>query len=181
MSIILNNSTKFPAQFTVMKGQQLVENLPGVAPGASVSIPTNNTYTVTASTTIENNVYTSAPLTVDGTMGFQAQVIQDSKQGTYVFNMVEVPSTAPNQLQFQKTCLNDATFSISKDGSFLQAINVSDNFNSVNLTLSDTFSIVAVVNGVTTSAVETGSANATVTAIIDTAKHEAGYFTLTIS
>jgi len=47
--------------------------------------------------------------------------------------------------------------------------------------ISATFSIYAVINGVTTETVTTSNPNATVTAITDTSSLEDGYFVLTVN
>ncbi|SDF58456.1 MULTISPECIES: hypothetical protein [unclassified Duganella] len=178
MAIILNNTTKYDAQFTVLKGDQVVVSLPAVEPQGSVSIPTENEYMVTAQATIDGNTYTSAPLKVDGAARFQARVIQHRSQQTYIFDLVKSASTKPNKLQFEKTCLPTVIFTIVKDGKPLQAISVSDSFLAQELTLSDTYTISAVVKGITTDVTTTNNPNAKVTAIDATASADEGYFSL---
>lgn len=181
MAITLLNTTSFDAQFKVLKGEQVVVSLPAIPKNGSVQIPTGNNYTVTASTTIDGNVYTSAPISVDGGAGFLAQVIQNKLQQTYIFDMKKVANTKPNQLQFEKTCLSDVIFTISKDGQPLQSIAVSDSFMQSSLTLSDTYTISAVINGVTTDVTTTSNVNATITATDDTAAIDKSYFTLELT
>lgn len=178
MRITLVNTTPYVAQYIVKKGSQIIAALPPIEPGGGVSIPTANTYQITATTIIDGNTYISAPLTVSGSMGFLAQVLQQRRQGTYVFQVVEVASSAPNQLQFQKTCLNPVTFTISRNGKALQSVVVANSFQSETLDIGDTFNIHAVINGATTSVVNTSDPNATVTAISGSTDWEAGYFRL---
>lgn len=180
MAITLCNNTNYIAQFLVQKGEQVIARLPGIEPNAQMSITATDTFEVIARTIVDGNTYTSAPLSVTGSMGFLAQFLQVVSQGTYEFNVVEMPSAAPNQLSFQQTCINPVTFTITKDGKPLQNVVVSDSFRSETLDISDTFYIYAVINGITTEVVTTQNPDATVTALADTADCEPGYFTLSI-
>lgn len=181
MSLTLLNNTKFDAQYVVKKGAQIIARLPAITPGAKLSVPTADTYEVIATTLIENNTYTSAPIEVGGSMGFLAQVLQVQAQGTYEFDVQEFPSSVADQLVFQSTCLNPVTFSILKDGKPLQNIVVSDSTQSQSLDISDTFSIYAVIEGVTTATIVTSDANATITATTNQSMLEGGYFSLVAS
>lgn len=180
-SLTLRNNTKYISQYVIRKGEQIIARIPGIAPGAMMTVPTESTFEVIATAVINGNTYTSAPLDVSGAMGFLAQVVQVSSQGTYEFNVVEVPSKDPNQLQFQKTCLSPVTFTIMKNGQPLQAVVVSKSSNADSIDISDTFYIYAVVNGVTTDTSVTSNPNANVTAIEDTSDLEYGYFTLRVN
>lgn len=181
MAITLHNTTDFDAQYTVLKGEQVVVSLPAVEPNGSVVIPTSNQYLVTAQTTIDGNTYTSAPIKVDGAARFLARVIQHRSQQTYIFDMQKVPASKPNQLQFEKTCLPTVVFTIIKDSKPLQSISVSDSFMYSSLTLSDTYSISAVVNGITTDVTTTNNPNASITAADATASADKGYFNLVLN
>lgn len=173
------NTTNYIAQFVVNKGDQVVARLPGIAPGAQMQVPTDDTYSVTASTILDGNTYTSAPAVVTGACGFVARVLQSSVQGTYDFEMLTEASSAADQMVFQKTTIGPVTFSISKNGVYLQSVVVPDSFRSVTLQIGDVFTMYAVVAGVTTAEVTTTNPNATVTALLDTSDLESGYFTLT--
>lgn len=181
MSITLLNQTRYPAQYVIQKGQQVIARVPEVAPGARASIPVDGVYEVIATTVIEGNTYTSAPLTVSGSMGFLAQVLQVPSQGTYEFDMVMFQNAAPDQLAFQKTCINPVTFTISKNGKSLQNVVVNSSFRTETLYISNTFSIYAVIAGVTSDRVTTANPKAIVTAVTDNTDLESGYFTLVIS
>jgi hypothetical protein len=176
----LRNQTPSVAQFVIRKGDQIIGRIPGIAPNASVEVPINNIYEVTAMAVIDGNTYTSAPLTVSGATGFLAQVIQLQEQGAYEFNVVETPSRNPGQLQFQKTCLSQVPFTISQNGKPLQTVVVTNSFETVALNIGDTFSIYAVVNGVTTDTVSTTNPVATITAVQDTSDMTYGYYSLAI-
>lgn len=177
-TLTLRNTTTFIAQFVVSRGQQVIARLPGLAPGAQLQVPVTDTFQVVASTMIEGNTYTSAPVAVTGAAGFVAEVLQAGAQGTYEFTMVEVPSTRPDQLQFQKTSLAPVTFTISRNGAMLQSVVVSDSFRMQTLDIGDTYSIYAIVNGITTDTVTTTHPDATITAVVDTGIMEDGYFAL---
>ncbi len=180
MAITLLNHTQYPVRYRILKGQQVIALLPEAAPGGSITVPTDNVYTVVASTTLDGNLYTSAPLTVTQGVGFLAEVKQDRAQQTYVFEVVEIPSSQPNQLEFESTWKSEVVFTILKDGRPLQSVVVIDAFMKSVLALGDTYSVSAVINGVTTDVVTTTDPNATITAVEDTTAHP-GYFTLRIS
>ena len=176
--LTLLNNTSFDAHFRVMKGGQVVTSVLAIPKNASVQIRTENSYAVTASAIVDGNVYTSAPMSMDGSGSFQAQVIQNTAGSSTVFDMVKVASSRPDQLQFEKTCLSDVTFTISRDGKALQNITVTDSFTQACLALSDTYSISAVINGVTTEPVTTDNVNATIRAADDPSAPGNSYFTL---
>lgn len=176
----LRNTTDFIAQYLVMKGDQVVARIPGIGPNAQMKVPTNNVYQVVATAIIEGNTYTSAPLDVTGATGFKAQVIQVQAQGTYEFDVVETASLNASQLQFQKTCLMPVTFKILKNGQVLQSVVVSGDFKMKTVNIGDTYSIFAIINGVTTDTVSTTNPRAIITAITDDTIMEHDYFTLVV-
>jgi hypothetical protein len=175
------NTTPYIAQFVVFKGEQIVARLPGIAPNAQLQVPSDDTYQVTASTILEGNTYTSAPATVSGAMGFVAQVKQNNVQGTYDFEMKVEASNSADQMVFQKTTINPVTFSISKNGVLLQNVVVQNSFLVKTLQIGSTYSMYAVINGVTTDTTQTNNPNAVITAQLDNTDLESGYFTLTAS
>lgn len=178
MAITLRNTTPYIAQYIVKKGEQVIARLPGIEPGAQMLIPTEDTYQIVATTLIDGNTYTSAPMDANGPTNFLAQIKQVRDQGTYEFDVVKGPSTVSNQMQFQKTTLAPVTFTIERDGKPIQAVVVSDSFMMQTLDISDTFYVYAVINGVTTDTVVTSNADAVVTAVVETSSLEYGYFTL---
>jgi hypothetical protein len=173
------NTTPYIAQFVVNKGEQVVARLPGIAPGATLQVPSNDTYQVTATTILEGNTYTSAPATVSGAAGFVAQVKQNGQQGTYDFEMKVEASNAADQMVFQKTTIGPVTFTISKNGVALQSVVVQNSFLVKTLQIGSTYSMYAVINGVTTATSQTTNPNATITAELDNSDLEAGYSTIT--
>jgi len=68
-----------------------------------------------------------------------------------------------------------------KNGVLLQRVVVSNSFEMVSLTIGGTFSIYAVINGITTATLTTVNPNVGVTAVQDTSDLEFGYFTLVLS
>lgn len=181
MPITLINQTVFDAQFFVQKGEQVVASLLGLGPGGRVQVSATSEYEVAAQTSIGGNVYTTAPVSVDGAACFLAQVLQNKSEQTYVFDMKKFAPTAPNQLQFEKTCLAPVIFTIFKDGKPLQAIAVNDSFMCSSLALSDTYSIYAVVNGITTDIASTDNPNSIVTVVHANASDDVGYLALELS
>ncbi len=174
------NKTGYIAQYVVTKGEQVVARIPGIPPNAQMQVPTDNTYQVEATAVIDGNTYITAPLDVSGATGFRAQVIQAPTQDTYAFEMVEIPSLNPGQLQFQKTCLGPVSFTILLNGRVLQSVQVVDDFSMKTLEISDTYSIYAIVNGITTDTISTTDPSAVITAITGDTTLDHGYFTLTV-
>lgn len=180
-ALTLRNATTYVVQYVVHKGGLVIARLPGIAPGATLSVPTAESFEVTATTILNGNTYTSPPLAVEGATHFLAQVKQVPAQGTYDFEVVTTPSSTANQMQFEKTSLGPATFQIMQRGVPLQSVVVSDSFMQVTLEISDVYSVYAVINGITTDNVTTSNPNATITAEADTSAMEFGYFTLAVS
>ncbi|MGN6151534.1 MAG: hypothetical protein ACTHOH_05920 [Lysobacteraceae bacterium] len=180
-ALTLGNTTSYIAQFVVSRSQQVIARVPGLAPGAQLQVPVTDDYTVIATTVIDGNTYTSAPLNVTGAASFLAQVRQDAAQGTYVFEVVESPSTSPDELQFQKTTLGPVTFTLSRNGALLQNVVVTDSFETKTVQTAQQWTAYAIVNGITTAPVMTTNPDATITAVLDTSTLEQGYFTLVVS
>ena len=175
-----HNKTDYIAQYVVMKGEQVVARLPGIPSNAKIQVPTDSAYQVVATAIVAGNTHITAPLDVNGATGFKAQVIQLRAQGSYGFDMVETPSLNAGQLQFQKTCLMPVTFQILMNGHVLQSVVVTDDFKTKALDIGDTYSIFAVINGITIDTVSTTDPGATITAIADDTIMEYGYFTLVV-
>lgn len=180
-TLTLMNATSYIAAFVVSRGQQVIARLPGLAPGAQLQVPATDDYTVVATTVIDGNTYTSAPLNVTGAASFLAQVRQSSAQGTYEFEVVESPSTRPDELQFQKTTLGPVTFALSRNGVLLQNVVVTDSFETKTVETAQQWTAYAIINGITTDTVTTTNPDATITAVVDTSTLDQGYFTLVVS
>lgn len=180
-ALTLTNNTSYTAQYLIHRGGLALARLPGVAPGATLSVPEVEDFAITASTLLDGNIYTSAPVTANGATRFLAQVVQAIPQSVYVFEVVTGPSTASNQMQFEKTSLNPVTFQIMHQGIPVQDVVVVDSFEMVTMDISEVYSIYAVINGITTDSVTTSNPNATVTAVSETSDTGFGYFTLVVS
>lgn len=179
--LTLLNKTSYPAQFTVKKGDQVIVLGAAIEANETLAVPLTNVYEVIARTVIDGNTYTSAPISVSGATGFLARVMQDASQGTYVFDVEEVPSTLPAQLQFQSTWRDTVTFTILKDGKALQNVVCNNAFSMQTLDVNDTYSFQAVINGVTTDVQYSDNPNPVCTAINDTTLRDQGYYTLFIN
>lgn len=151
--LTLQNETPYIAMFAVRRGDMTIARLPGLAPGAVLQVPTTQTYTVVATTVLEGNTYTSAPIAFNGAMRFLARVVQQQAQGTYAFELVAMPSSDPRQLQFEKTTIGPVTFQVSANGMHLQSVVVANDFTMRTLQIGDIYSIYAVINGITTETV----------------------------
>lgn len=176
------NATPYIAQFVVHKGDLVIARLPGIAPDATLVVPDDNDVReVVASTIIEGNTYTTAPANVSGATAFLAEVKQNRVQGTYDFNMKVEDSSAADRMEFRKTTIGPVTFVLSKNNVHLQNVAVVDSFVVKTLAIDSTYSIYAVINGVTTDTVQTTKPNAVVKAEVDESDLEAGYFTLSVA
>jgi hypothetical protein len=180
-SLSLRNSTPYIAMFVVLKGEQVLVRMPGIAPGAQLQVPTDTSFQITARAVIGGNTYSSAPIDEVGAGNFLAQVIQVRSQGTYEFNVVQTPSTEPDQLQFHKTCLSPVTFVISRDGVVMQNVVVTDSFEMKTLDIGGAFGVYAIINGITTETVLTANPAAVITAVADNSVFEQGYFSLQVT
>lgn len=182
MSMNLTNKTNYQTYFTVLKGDLLVASHLPLPPEAMAELATDlPPASIFATTVIQGNTYTSASQSFVGAAGFLAQVKQVMPQGTLEFDMIHVPYSNPNQLQFQKTCVGPVIFSIQQNDQVVQNVVVTDDFIPSTLNISDTYTIYAVINGVTTDAVQTNNPQATISAVVDTGALESGYFLLVVS
>ena len=181
MAITLMNQTNYVAQFVVCQGELIINKYIELAPEAMLEVPTGWTAEIHAVTMIEGNTYTSATTTVTGPAGFLAQTKQIQQQDSYEFEVVEVAYTAPNELQFQQTCRSPVVFNISINGKPQQAVVVDNSFTIKSVNIGTTYSIYAVINGITTEVAQTSNHAATVTAIVDTSVFEQGFYSLLVS
>ena len=127
MTITLRSNTQYPARYRILQGQ-LAAALPGLTPGASILPPIENLYTVFATTNLDGNTYTFTPLCVARVVGFLALVKQDPVQQTYAFEVLAVPSSQPNQLEFETSCTTEVVFPLLKDNRPVQSIALTDPF-----------------------------------------------------
>lgn len=171
--LTLQNETTSIAMFVVSRGDMTIARLPGLAPGAMQQIPTAQACTVVATTVLEGNTYTSAPMTFNGAMRFLARIVQQQAQGTYAFELVAMPSSDSRQLQFETTTISPVTFQVSVNGMHLQSVVVDNSLRMATLQLGDIYSVYAVINGVTTDTVTIDDPDAVLAAVEDALDHYA--------
>lgn len=174
----ITNQTPFPAYFVLARGQQIIARLSDVAAGASIEVPAQQKFSVVASTILGGNSYTTAPQVFSGASGFLAQVRQQAQHGALNFELISLPSSQANQLQFQKTSLAPVSFILSDAQQELQTVVVSNSFQMTSLNIADTYSIYAVINGVTTDTLSTDNPAATISAVVASSD---GYFQLQLN
>lgn len=179
--LTLQNETDFLVMFIVRKGDMTIARTPAFPRGAILQVPTRQTYTVVAATVIEGNTYTSAPISVSGAAGFLARILQHGAQGTYAFDMQELPPRGADQMEFQTTTASPVTFTISNNGAHLQSVIVKDAFKAFMLSLADTYALYGVINGVTTGAIQTANPDATITVRVGPGGAETGDFELVVA
>jgi hypothetical protein len=180
-ALTFRNQTPHIAQFVAKRGQQIIARLPNVAPQAELKAPSDDVYSVVAATIMEGNTRSTAPVTVTGPMRFLAQIKLNAPHGTYDFEMLTMSSPLADQLVFQTTTRGPVTFTISKNGTPLQSVVVRDSLKAESLRIDLTYSVYAVIYGVTTEIVQTTNPNAVITAVVDNSKLEPGNFSLTIA
>lgn len=163
--LTLQNETPYIAMFVVRRGDMTIARLPGLAPGAVLQVPTTQTYTVVATTVLEGNTYTSAPIVFTDAMRFLARVVQQQAQGTYAFEVASMSSSDPAQLQFEATTVSPVVFQVSANGRHLQSVVVANAFTAQTLQIGDTYSIYAVINGITTEVVTTDNPDAVIAVV----------------
>ncbi len=175
------NNTAYPAYFNAKKGGQVLARLAAIMPGARAEVPTEGVYSVFATTVVDGNTYTTAPVTIQGSMHFLAQIRQMREQGTYVFELVVQPGGL-NRLSFEKTTLNPVMFTVLGNGKPLQTVVVESSFETVEIETVESYVFQAVINGITTDPVTTANPNAVVTAVAErSGDAESGYFVLVVS
>jgi len=180
-ALTFQNQTSYIAQFAIARGEQIIGRLPGIAPGAQLQMPLNDTYEVSASTILAGDTYTTAPVAITGPMSFLAQVKQNAEQGAYDFEMLVSDSPSADKLIFQKTTIGPVTFTISKYGQPLQNVVVENSFLQKTITVGNVYFAYAVIDGITTDTVQTTDPNAIITAITEKSTLEPGYFKLTVN
>jgi hypothetical protein len=176
----LRNDTFYPATFQVKKGGVVIARMPAIVHGAAVQIPTSEAYTVVASTVIDGNTYTSAPISFFGAACFVARVLQHGAQSTYQFEMVQAPPRSADHLEFQNTTRAPVTFILSHAGIWLQTVVARDAFDTVSIPLTGGYTVYAVINGITTDLLQTDDPDAVIAARVGLGGAEAGDFELAI-
>ena len=94
---------------------------------------------VVATTVLAGNTYTSAPQAAAPGTKFLAQVVQNTTQGTYEFQVVQSHASDATVLEFEKTSLAPVTFRLSAVGVPLQSVVVSDSFMAVRVIVGELF------------------------------------------
>ena len=178
-ALILRNQTPYMAQFFAKKNEQVIAPLPSVAPHGELHVP-SDVYSVIATTIFDDNTYSTAPVSMTVPMKFLAQMKSNVTRRTYECEMLVQPSPRADQAMFDKTTIGPVTFTISKNGIPLQGVVVRSSFKPETLTINGSYSVYAVINGVTTQIVQTTNPNAVISAVVDNTVLEGGYFTLTV-
>jgi hypothetical protein len=185
MSLTLRNNTRYIAQFIVCQGDRIISRLAGLAPGGQIIMPVQTRFEVVASTLIDGNRYTAAPVFVDcssaNAPALLAEIRQMTPAATLEFGVVESFSPNADSMTFQKTCRTPVTFTLMRDGRLLQHVVVSNSFQAVTLQVSGNISVHAVINGITTATTLTSNPAANIVAVEDSSVNEAGFFELAVS
>lgn len=176
----LRNDTFHPATFQVKKGGMVIARTPAIVYGAALQIPTSEAYTVVATTVIDGNTYTSAPISFSGAACFVAKVLQHGTQSPYQFEMMQASPRSADHLEFQNTTRAPVTFILSYAGIWLQTVVARAAFDTVSIPLAGGYSLYAVINGVTTDSLQTDDPDAVIAARVGPGGAEAGDFELAI-
>lgn len=168
------NDTLFTAQFVAMRGQLPLNRLPLTNPGATLQLPSDDSYQVIATMPDGGNTYESSPATINGPTAFLAQITDNVEKRTFDLE-IKVDKNTSAEMVFQSTAINPVTFDISKHGKRLKRVVVQNSFEVETLTLGNDYTIYAVINGITTRSMRTSNPNAVITALADD-----GHFTLSV-
>lgn len=180
-SLTLVNSTESVAQFVVKRGELVIARIPCVEPGGTVLVPTDLEFEVVAHAVIEPDIPVSASHKMGGALRFVANLAKGQEDATGAFKLVVKPSTKPDVLQFEKTCLSPVVFAITRDGHPLQNVVVNDTFEAASIHISNLFSVYAVINGTGTHRGVTSNPGASVTLTHEGSGHEGEQFALQIN
>ncbi|MBV8657299.1 MAG: hypothetical protein JO142_05670 [Burkholderiales bacterium] len=178
-TLTLHNGTDCLTKFVVHKNQQYIPRLPIVQPGAILTVPTGNRFEIVATTVIDGRTYTSGPINTTEAAIFVAEVLNIWPHNEYMLNIKQIPRRDLRQLQFRTTCLRTVTFTIKKNGQLLGSVAVSDPVETINVDVTDTYHVYAIINGITTKIHSLTNPNTVVSAVRCSA--DEGYFALALS
>lgn len=176
MPITFLNSTGFDATCVVLDKARTDAVNVLVAPQHFAQLSTAHRYTVVAEHVVHGVVRRSVPVTVTGGAKFFASAIHDPSQKADVLTIEHVPDAGSKVLRFHVDGLAPVDFMIERDGAAFRTITTSDARSEYAVQIDESYTIFAVVNGITTDEVSTTNANALVTvASIDGASLSWGY------
>jgi len=180
-SLTLVNSTESVAQFVVKRGELVIARIPCVEPGGTVLVPTDLEFEVVAQAVIEPDTPVSASHKMEGALRFVANLVEGQAQNTKNFRLQVKPSTKPDVLLFEKTCLSPVVFAITREGHALQNVVVNDTFEAASIHISNLFSVYAVINGMGTHRGVTSNPSASVILKHEDSAHGGELFALQIN
>ncbi len=166
MSITIKNSTTIPGQIIMARDGTLTGRLPVDGRG-EVIVPTSNSYTVTATVTMDDgNTFISGPVTFSSnSQDITAEVRQEN--GTFVFRLAMEAGTNPGGVTLHNHTKYPVSFSTSMNGNPLRSVTVVDDYNRGFVSTREIYSFKSIVDGVTSSSITTSNGNVTVEIFAD--------------
>ncbi len=134
-------------------------SLSGIIPltaGGSVDVPTTASYTVYASTTLEDgNTYVTRAhtFTSDSPRDFRAEIKQEGTD--FVFHLLALPQETPGRVTMHNTGPSAVVFNVARNGTPLKATSVANALMSNFVSLKERYTFNAIVDGVTTADLST--------------------------
>ena len=173
----LSGKNAFPAEFRILQGKDLVARV-GVPAGGQAQVPSGNSYTVTASTTMGNISLTSNSVMFDSDSAHLLAQVRMNKPGLFDFELVPLGSV-PNgrAITCENTWREPVTFNIQRNGSPMAILKVVDEHNTSTVSTEQNWKIYGIVDGITTLMVSTDNPDAIITVNAD--NNDDGY-TLTV-
>jgi hypothetical protein len=159
-AITLTNETQENAEFRFFQGTNRIARL-GVHPGGTASIPTGTQYTAQAFTTMGDFALASNSVSfTNRSIVLLAQVLAEN--GYYDFQLLERPGVQPNEITLENTWRLPVQFKVTLPNGPFEMITVVDEHNAGGISTAQTWSIYAIVNGITTGTVQLSDSNAQV-------------------
>lgn len=178
-AITLLNRTDRLVVFRIHSGERPVLRPPALAPGASQRIPTAVVHRVVATTEVEGNTYTSAPVETVGAADFVARMVSVPPHSLHALELQREAATRPDRLLLQAETPSSATFVVQREDGARQTV-VVYSAGEASVHIRETFSIYAIVDGVTTGTLSTDDPDARIAVVPEPGMPASGDYVLVV-
>jgi hypothetical protein len=165
--LTLVNTTSTSAEFRICQGSNQIAKV-SVAPGANARMPMGNAYSVSATTMIGDLALTTATVSFKAHSAFLIARVKLSAPGIYGFELLRIGATQPWAIVLENTWRAPVTFNITRNDSPIDIVTVVDAYEEMPVSTAPQWKIYAIVNGMTTMAVQTIDPDATISVSQDT-------------
>ena len=158
----LGGDAAHPADFRLFQGSNQVARL-AVAPGAKAMVPTSvKEMTAQAFTTMgEFSLSSNVVKFEEAAVTLTAEMLQ--QDGYYDFELVLSPGTELNAIVCENTWRSPVVFKIMHVGTPFEAVTIVDESNNSRVSTAKEWSVLAIVNGITTEKAIVTDPNAAIT------------------